>query len=590
MFKLNVTGYSEIHRDQPEKPNEDAWFFNTNTVAVADGITRSQSVGSPYPSMHSTKASNTFVKSVVEKLTGCTAVSIDYLKVAISEANDDIRVVNEQLGINKETVDYLYNDYFGTTGIVLHADIFTGKVVLGYAGDVIAIYLPVNGIPQLITRDQQHGWHTGLYQTFTDKIKRSIYQRKVVRNNPEAHDGDTFIGFGAFTGESSVINFVEVTEIQVNPGDRFILATDALRTTACVVRDEEEDIASYQSALKALEGFPVEEWPRILIELTRQCEVETQTRSDDATIVVIEVTNPEADWQIKSNYAIVSCFPYGNKLFVEKQIAPDRVTSGNSKWVNDVSKYFRAKLQDLGVPLAEPYICFEQDGHAIQISPYVGSDLERIFSEGQGNYRVLEDLIEAMQGVMLQEPPEVGLDARLSNFCLDKGGAIFYIDTFPPLVKFEDEILVHFPNPKDEVILKQEFFRKFQPKGILRRLRFNLLEQETKFGEKELLAAIRAVMGDNFYFSIADFFANLPDKLPSEEALEIITLDDPDGIREVAIKFMPPKGDDRSEFIREIFNLSSNYCPYQLNPLQRMQQVRNLINQSIRGERIHLVI
>jgi len=54
-------------------------------------------------------------------------------------------------------------------------------------------------------------------------------------------------------------------------------------------KDEEETISSYESVLEAIKDAAFETWPEALIRLTRRSEEEKKARSDDATVVVVEV-------------------------------------------------------------------------------------------------------------------------------------------------------------------------------------------------------------------------------------------------------------------------------------------------------------
>lgn len=281
-------------------------------------------------------------------------------------------------------------------------------------------------------------------------------------------------------------------------------------------------------------------------------------------------------WKAKSRYALVTCINNGRGVIVEKEIAPENVNSQNALWVNETSMYFRRKLHELGVPLAEPYTCIETEGKAIQCSPYVGLDLEKVFQKGEATTATLEKLLVAISGVLRQKVREVGIDARLSNFCLGPGKEVYYVDTFPPLVKYEGEFIVHFPNPTDEEVIEQELRRKFDPLGILRRLRFSILAQDAEITEQDILVATRSVMGDTFGTQAENLFKTFLDHKDTTQALEEISLDDPDAIRELALRFMPPKGDARKKYFSVVFDLSSHFCPLKLTEVERISRIRAL--------------
>lgn len=278
-------------------------------------------------------------------------------------------------------------------------------------------------------------------------------------------------------------------------------------------------------------------------------------------------------WQVKSRYALVTCINNGRGIIVEKEIDPQ----GNARLVNKTSVYFRKKLRENGVLIAEPYICYKKNGKAIQTSPYVGLDLEKIFHQGGANEKLLTKLIGSISGILNQEVPEVGIDARLSNFCLGPNEDIYYVDTFPPLVKYKGEYLVHFPNPTDGEILKQEFFRKFDCFGILRRLRFSILEQDVGFTEDHIINAINDVLGSEFAKKTKDFFETFPDHTGTLDlAFSMLKIKDTDGIRELALRLMPHPGKNRESFLNDIFELSSNFCPIKLSPDERLTRIKRI--------------
>ncbi len=281
-------------------------------------------------------------------------------------------------------------------------------------------------------------------------------------------------------------------------------------------------------------------------------------------------------WQVKSRYALVTCINNGRGVIVEKEIAPENVNSENALWVNETSIYFRNKLRDLGVLLAEPYTFTQTGSSAIQCSPYVGLDLEKVFREGKATPEILARLVSTMSGVLGQTEREVGLDARLSNFCLSPGENVYYVDTFPPLVFYEGEYIVHFPNPTDPELVEQELRRKFDPLGILRRMRFSILAQDVGISEEDFLVAIRTGMGETFGKQVADFFQNLPGNQKIDQALAELSLDDPEAIRELALRFMPPRGETRKQYFSQIFDLSSHFCPLKITDEERVSRIRKL--------------
>ncbi len=290
--KIKVVGMTEIHLGEIDKPNEDSWLSGSNVIAIADGITRSRLLNGRYPSENATIAPRSFVENVVKKLSTMKNSTTEDVRKIIVETNETIAQESGKIGIDKSTVDYQSLDLLGTTGGVLCVNPDRNKAIFAYLGDVVVIYLPKEGTPKLLTRDQLRACHNFSYSHFSQeqKAERLLWQRKEARNNLEARDPDgNQVGYGAFTGEPQALQFLKILEFPVKQGDRFILASDALRVTASVDKNEEESISSYESTLEVVNNTPFDKLPNILIKLIRKYEIEKKARSDDATIVVVEI-------------------------------------------------------------------------------------------------------------------------------------------------------------------------------------------------------------------------------------------------------------------------------------------------------------
>lgn len=283
-------------------------------------------------------------------------------------------------------------------------------------------------------------------------------------------------------------------------------------------------------------------------------------------------------WTINSRYAIVSCFDKDGILWVEKMISPHSVSVHSAQWINEVSYFFREKLASKSVPLVNPYMFDVRYHYSIQTSAYVGPDVEKFFSFNKLNklnkISVVEKIISAMGGILLHNTDlEVGIDPRLSNFCINELGKVYYVDTFPPLVKYNEEYIVHFPNPKSSEIIKKEINRKFEPHGILRRFRFSILEQNSSLTEKDIILAIKNVLGKNFSIEVEDYFYHLPSNSPDA----IFSLEDVDTIREIAIsKAVFKNGKEREIFLTEIFELSSSFGALKLSKEEKLNKIIKL--------------
>ncbi|MDB5204212.1 MAG: hypothetical protein JWP09_240 [Candidatus Taylorbacteria bacterium] len=297
---LKIFGQTRKHEGDGDKPNEDVFGFNRwGFVALGDGVTRSRATDGTYPVHVAKVAPNTFLAAMLAEYCEFQGGVLEmFLRNAFKKANETITIASEEQGVTSHTVDYGVTDYLGTTGVCLL--VHEGRAALAYIGDPIALYLPKGGTPRLLTTDQLKPCHRFGKPHFSAMVsstvsqkevnnRRTFWQRSQVRNNPAAIDpSGNLIGFGVLTGEPSALEFLQIVELQVQPGDRFILSSDALRAAGCFDNDD-EGVHSYAPALEAISSIPFEGWPSALIDLIRHCEVRDKVRSDDATVVVAEV-------------------------------------------------------------------------------------------------------------------------------------------------------------------------------------------------------------------------------------------------------------------------------------------------------------
>jgi hypothetical protein len=214
--------------------------------------------------------------------------------------NEKIFKENRECGILKVR-DYEANDYLATTACLIvlarHGDHFQGS--LGFIGDTVALQVVRNGAA-LLTYDQLLACHAFSYPHWEGKVARGelskadaererlVWQRSHARNRSDARDSlGNLVGFGVLTGEPSAMDFLEVRHIYARPGDRFILASDALR--ACRMKGERETAASYGVIPDIVRSSAIEAIPGLLIQEIRRAERVHNLRSDDATVVAIEI-------------------------------------------------------------------------------------------------------------------------------------------------------------------------------------------------------------------------------------------------------------------------------------------------------------
>lgn len=304
-MKCEMVARSLRHRGESDKPNEDCYLTDEhiNFAALADGVTRSRSPAGEYPP-GSTVAPQQFVHKTRDAIFREMPPVNNPKKIireAFREANESIWSVNKIYDI-PEKLNFDDVDYLGTTGCVFWmCDAESGKALLAFIGDVIALHIPFFAPPKLLARDQLYYCHRYAKPIFAERIKkekfppeeakrrRLIWQRREVRNNKFIRDSDgNFIGFGVLTGESSALDFVEIRCIDLKAKDRIILATDAL--SACIeTGEEEETISHYSEILAFVKGLPSEDAAQRVLEHIRNCEDEKNLRSDDATVIIVDI-------------------------------------------------------------------------------------------------------------------------------------------------------------------------------------------------------------------------------------------------------------------------------------------------------------
>lgn len=301
-------GVSEGQKKETDKPNEDAFFIDeaNEAAGVADGVTRSRLANGQYPD-YGVVASGVFVKiapRVIAQLTSNSIAGVEAIIKIFGAVNDKIRLVNQEYCVPQH-LDYSSTDYLCTTGIILKIrenDRQGGAfAALGYIGDIIGLRLSKTESPFLITRDQLEACHAFAKAYFTGKTltqeitpeeanrQRLVWQRKLVRNNREVRDPEgNLIGFGVLTGEEQALHFVEAMEMPIHHGDRFILASDAFDRLADPQKGPRR-IGDFLKALEPCASLRPKEAAEHLVRAIREREEVLKARSDDATVVVIDI-------------------------------------------------------------------------------------------------------------------------------------------------------------------------------------------------------------------------------------------------------------------------------------------------------------
>ncbi len=304
MIQTRMFGVSECHRGTPDKLNEDAYLVDDvyGVAIVADGVSLLRRADGSYPG-GAHLASAAFVRAVRDGIVQATATQPEVvMREAMRCGNVAVAEVNRAAGIVDSAIDCECVDYLSTTGCVLWAYEHGGKrgAILSSIGDSLALYVPRRSDAQLLTRDQLTACHRYSHARFREvaqreglsreeeKRRRIVWQRREARNRKDAVDSSgTHIGYGVMTGELAALEVVDIRSVfPITPGDRFLLASDALRVLATPLQEiMEETAADYQSVVETVRRVPSESVPSALIERIRVVE----RHSDDATVVLVEV-------------------------------------------------------------------------------------------------------------------------------------------------------------------------------------------------------------------------------------------------------------------------------------------------------------
>ena len=119
-------------------------------------------------------------------------------------------------------------------------------------------------------------------------VRRRLLQRVLVRNRREAQlpDGTTIRGYGDLTGETSALALLDIREVPVNAGMRFVLATDSFRLLLKEDTSHEGDWSGVLGRVRDLEPAAAAD---ALLQLAVCAQVRAHDRLSDTTVVVIDL-------------------------------------------------------------------------------------------------------------------------------------------------------------------------------------------------------------------------------------------------------------------------------------------------------------
>lgn len=267
------------------KPNEDKSYFNSTAglACIADGVSRFSSRADGYPSPSLGEYASGELVNKCQNLAETAAavglpISLDDLNGAFRTTSEALRQFVSQNG----PFDLYEHDYPGTVGTVIAT---TGRELRwAHLGDTAMILIGrYDG--RLLTRDQVAGFRMWLRSNSndlpTDMADRIRYVHSHIRNN-----ASVVHSYGVLTGESAALSFVETGACTIAPEDRIILATDGLEPLWGVFK---WNATVPGAAPNALVDCLRKSTPEALLDMAEQAEIKHSTKSDDKTVVVIDL-------------------------------------------------------------------------------------------------------------------------------------------------------------------------------------------------------------------------------------------------------------------------------------------------------------
>lgn len=269
----------------PDKPNEDAYAYDAERgiFCLADGITRSRDSAGRYPQPSSATIAagilaNEALRFLQEHdLTGQPPAAIEQLlRNAFAAANTAIA----RYTATQPQPNFIDQDYPGTVGTLLVVQ--GSQAVWAHLGDTVLLDLRADGTNRVLTRDQVQVVDRWL---FAEGVKwppdeRLVRVRRDVRNNPASQ-----AGFGALTGETSALDFIETGSTEITPGDQLALLTDGFDSvwieSGKNLREQNRVPAKLAALLR---NGALEE----LVGEATAADAALGSRSDDKTVILVE--------------------------------------------------------------------------------------------------------------------------------------------------------------------------------------------------------------------------------------------------------------------------------------------------------------
>lgn len=291
---MRLVGASAVAVDS-KKGLEDAFAFTnigeTFAAAVGDGVTYAPKSGAPYPYGDPQAVARIAVDAATWYLARQPGSLLPHaMREAVAQAGRLVDEFNIARGY-RERDEHEYGACAAAALVVAwcwKGSDGTRHGFVGSIGDSVILKVTPNGC-ELLSRDQLKAMQAYFRRCqFASKDERRYFQRHFVKNsNSIKDDRGNLIGYGVIDGNvRATQTFLDIREVDLLPGERLVLTSDALRVCSSV--DDTDDASGYERVAAIVRGADAADVPRALIEEIRACEAAKTAPSDDATVVVME--------------------------------------------------------------------------------------------------------------------------------------------------------------------------------------------------------------------------------------------------------------------------------------------------------------
>lgn len=290
---MRLFGASAVAVDS-KKGLEDAFAYEsigeTFAAAVGDGVTYAPKPGEPYPYGDPRTVAMLAANAVTWYLARQPGSVLPHaVREAVAQAGRLVDVFNIERGHREHDV-LAYGACAATTlGVAWFWRGHDGgrHGFVGSLGDSVILKVTPASC-ELLSRDQLKAMQAYFRRRgFSSRDERRYFQRHVVKNSSSIKDDlGNLIGYGVIDGDVRAQAFLDIREVDLLPGERLVLATDAIRV--CSAAEDADDVSGYDRVAEVARSVHAADLPQALIDEIRACEVSKGATSDDATVVVME--------------------------------------------------------------------------------------------------------------------------------------------------------------------------------------------------------------------------------------------------------------------------------------------------------------